>query len=157
MNSSYAEIMREALEKYGLFESRELSEKPEFKDWPFLRIRQTRNNVVNSSRLSKWVRKNPKKRMMAQVKSRCKRKNIFFDLAPEDVEIPTHCPVFGIPLDKRDADHHPSLDRFDNSKGYTKDNVNVISFRAKHLKNDATTEEIRALSIWMQDQEDLRS
>ena len=92
MNSSYAEIMREALEKYGLIESRELSEKPEFKDWPFLRIRQTRNNVVNSSRLSKWVRKNPKKRMMAQVKSRCKRKNIFFDLAPEDVEIPTHCP-----------------------------------------------------------------
>ncbi len=156
MNDSYAQMMREALEKYGSVSSRELSKKPEFKDWPFDRIRQTRNNVVNNSRLSKWVRENPKKRMMAQVKSRCKRKNVFFDLVPEDVEIPTHCPVFGIPLDKRDPDHHPSLDRFDNTKGYTKDNVNVISFRANHLKNDATIEEIQALYTWMKDQADRR-
>tara|TARA_Y100000361_G_scaffold148280_1_gene160886 strand:- start:253 stop:735 length:483 start_codon:yes stop_codon:yes gene_type:complete len=157
MRVYYAQIMREALEKYGIINSRELAEKPEFKDWPFTRIRQTRNNVVNSGRISRWTNKNPKKRMMVQVKSRCKRRNIFFDLVPEDIEIPTHCPVLGIPLDKRDSDHLPSLDRFDNSKGYTKDNINVISYRANHLKNDATFDEIEKLYDWMKAQTELRS
>ena len=157
MTGSYAQIMREALEKYGDIGTPGLSEKPEFKDWPRIRIKETRNNVVNKSRLSSWVKKNPKKRMMVQVKSRCKRKNIYFDLEPDDIEIPDHCPALGIPLDKRDADHHPSLDRFDNSKGYTKDNVNVISFRANHLKNDATLDEIEKLYTWMKAQTESKS
>lgn len=149
MNPPYAQVMREAINKYGTVGSRELAEKLEFEDWPFQRIRETRSNVISRSKKQSWAKKNPKKRMMAQVKSRCKRRNIFFDLVPEDVEIPTHCPVLGIPLDKRDADHHPSLDRFDNTKGYTKDNVNVISFRANHLKNDGSMEEISLIYHWM--------
>ncbi len=149
MSPSYAQVMREALKKYGAIESRELAKKPEFEGWSFEKIKETRSNVVSGSKKQRWAKRNPKKRMMAQVKSRCKQRNIFFDLVPEDIEIPTHCPVLGIPLDKRDQNHHPSLDRFDNSKGYTKDNVNVISFRANVLKKDGTMEEISLLYHWM--------
>ena len=94
---------------------------------------------------------------LGQQEVRDKLLETFPDLEPDDIKIPDHCPALGIPLDKRDADHHPSLDRFDNSKGYTKDNVNVISFRANHLKNDATLDEIEKLYTWMKAQTESKS
>jgi hypothetical protein len=36
-------------------------------------------------------------------------------------------------------------DRKDNARGYVKDNVRVISWRANRLKSDATLEELRLL------------
>ncbi len=156
MKKPYVQIMREALEKYGNIGSRELAQKTEFKEWPYSRVRETRGNVLSVRAKRNWARDNPEKRMISQIKSRCKKNNIFFDIGIEDVTIPSHCPVLGIPLDKRDANHHPSLDRFDSSKGYTKENVSVISFRANHLKNDATVEEIEKLYNWVKDQESRR-
>lgn len=61
----------------------------------------------------------------------------------DDVVIPELCPVFGTPMDK------PSLDRKDNSKGYTRDNVRVISDRANRLKNNGTLEELKAIVAYM--------
>jgi hypothetical protein len=77
-----------------------------------------------------------------------------FDLQKEDIPIPECCPVLGIKLcpsvgkgrkDINLLDASPSIDRIDSSKGYTKDNVQVISFRANNLKKDATAGEIQAL------------
>ena len=70
--------------------------------------------------------------------------------------IPENCPVLGIPLDSSSGDNVPSVDRFDPSKGYTPDNVNVISNRANSLKNNATVEEIEQLYNWVKDQESRR-
>jgi hypothetical protein len=39
----------------------------------------------------------------------------------------------------------PSLDRIDSSLGYVKGNVWVISWRANHIKTDATLDELRLL------------
>jgi predicted RND superfamily exporter protein len=45
-----------------------------------------------------------------------------------------------------DREYTPSLDRIDSKKGYTPDNVWVISHRANQIKNDATIEELKLIT-----------
>ena len=62
-----------------------------------------------------------------------------------DIHIPDTCPVLGIPLFREGKDtwmNAPSLDRIDNEKGYTKENVIVVSRRANILKKDAKINEL---------------
>lgn len=40
----------------------------------------------------------------------------------------------------------PTLDRLDNTKGYVRGNVIVVSYRANRLKSDATIYELRRLA-----------
>ena len=76
------------------------------------------------------------KRLFNSAKSRSVRKNREFALALSDVVIPPKCPVLGIPMSR------PSIDRIDSARGYTPDNVRVISNRANMLKNNASVEEL---------------
>lgn len=93
--------------------------------------------------------------MWGRVKHRAKKNDIPFDLSYEDIEIPTHCPVLGIPLLfvpsklRVPSDNSPSLDRLDPSKGYVKGNVCVMSYRANMLKNNATAAELERIARWM--------
>jgi hypothetical protein len=48
-------------------------------------------------------------------------------------------------------DGSPTLDRIDNAKGYVKGNVCVISKKANTMKNNATPEEVRKLSEYVND------
>ncbi len=97
--------------------------------------------------------KDPIRYRLNLVRSRCKRLEIAFDLEPSDIKIPKKCPVLGTDLiwyiDKRsrnkDRDRLWSIDRVDPSKGYTKDNIWIISYRANRIKNDATLEELKSL------------
>lgn len=86
-----------------------------------------------------------KVRLLRTVKCRAKKAGLQFDLTVENIDWPTHCPVFGFELDYKAGHNAPngiSLDRFDNTKGYVKENVNVISRRANTLKKDATADEL---------------
>jgi len=98
-------------------------------------------------------RDDPVRHMLYDAKKRAKRKGITFDLEWDDLTIPENCPVLGIPLfigDGGRSANSPSLDRFDNNLGYTKDNVRIISLRANALKNDATVEEMRLILAYME-------
>jgi len=71
-----------------------------------------------------------------------------FSIAVSDIVIPKMCPVLGIPLFKgngKQSGNSPTLDRIDTTRGYTKDNVAVISLRANSLKQDATVEVLEKL------------
>ena len=65
-----------------------------------------------------------------------------FDLGASDIVIPDVCPYFKTPFQMGDKQLAASLDRIDSSKGYTKDNIRVISFKANRMKNNATEQEL---------------
>lgn len=83
-------------------------------------------------------------RIFLSAKTRAKKKNIEFDLNIEDIVIPDYCPILGVKIEfvpYSRSDSSPSLDRIDSSKGYTKDNIIIISWRANRIKNNGTWEE----------------
>lgn len=86
-----------------------------------------------------------------RLKASAKRRNIPFDLKLTDLHIigiPITCPILGIPIKFNRGtmqDNSVSFDRIDSSKGYELDNIQVISWRANKLKNNATEEELKKL------------
>lgn len=85
-------------------------------------------------------------------KDRARKSEIEFDLHASDVSIPIHCPILGVRLESGMGkgrghaislkDTAPSIDRVDNSRGYTIDNIIVVSFRANRIKSDASWQEL---------------
>lgn len=102
----------------------------------------------------KWRLNNPITYMLRTAKARAKDRGLVFDLVDEDITIPEYCPVLGIKLEQIISTggrgttkkwSSASLDRKDNTKGYVKDNVQVISWRANMLKNNATVDELEKI------------
>lgn len=101
--------------------------------------------AYNRKRTSRRKANNPTKFRLNGLKSSAKSRGIEFTLSVDDLHIPAVCPVFNTPFVDGDKDYAPSVDRIDNSKGYVKDNVWVISRRANRIKNDASLEELEAI------------
>jgi len=93
------------------------------------------------------------KKLLYAAKRRAVTREIEFDITVDDIVIPKYCPILGLKLQPvhgmTGRDSSPSLDRIDNSKGYVKGNIAVISFRANTLKNNATAAELRAIADFM--------
>lgn len=71
-------------------------------------------------------------------------KQDLIDLFPSD----GRCPVFGFILEWNSAgfrETSPSIDRIDSTRGYTRDNVQIISWKANRIKSYATIEEIETV------------
>ncbi len=97
-----------------------------------------------------------KKRQLMLARRRARIKGLEATIRVADVNWPTHCPVLGIKLDysrspDRSRDAIPSLDRWDNSKGYVPGNVFVISYRANTLKNNANIEELESILRYLRE------
>jgi hypothetical protein len=87
------------------------------------------------------------KNLISKAKDRAKRKNIEFNILPQDIKWNDVCPVLRIPivLDSKTFEDSPSIDRIDNNRGYIKGNVRLISNRANKLKNTMTKNECSLL------------
>jgi hypothetical protein len=112
-----------------------------------------RHPEANRLRMEKWRNANPKKRLLTAARARAKKAGLLFNIGPEDIELPKVCPILGIDIsyenNKRGCvNNAPSIDRFDNTKGYEKGNVAVVSWRANNLKRDATLEELELIIKW---------
>lgn len=91
--------------------------------------------------------------LVKEARRRAKLKGLNINITPEWVIInmPRICPVLGIPLFRgigKSCDNSPTLDRIDNSKGYTVDNVEIISMKANRAKSDLNLEEIERLYFY---------
>jgi hypothetical protein len=62
------------------------------------------------------------------------------------------CPIFGIKLEFNGAgfrDNSPSIDRIDSTKGYTRDNIQVISWKANRIKGAASLQDLEMLVAYL--------
>jgi hypothetical protein len=88
--------------------------------------------------------------MWERSKRRARKKGFEHTINYTDINVPSHCPLLGIPLFRSEGkgacDNSPSLDRIDSSKGYTPDNIWVISNKANSIKSNATLEELEAIA-----------
>lgn len=97
--------------------------------------------------LARSRKNNPERNLFNKAKGRAKACGFEFSLQKEDIVIPEFCPLLGVKLDPwGHKDGCPSLDRIDNAKGYTKDNIWVISFKANRMKNTASINELKVFA-----------
>lgn len=113
--------------------------------------RDTEWRKKRAEKAKKTRRQQPQRFMCAAAKKRAKASGLEYELNWQQIQIPDFCPVLGIPLfvGERQCDNSPTLDRLDNLKGYTEDNVRVISWRANTLKRDATLDELEKIVQYM--------
>lgn len=101
---------------------------------------------VKNLQKRQWKEAHPEKELWSNAKYRAKRDGIEFNLEMSDVIVPTHCLYLGIILTCKKGERHcdslMSLDRIDPTRGYVRGNVEVISYKANRMKNDASREEL---------------
>lgn len=105
-----------------------------------------------AERVSQWET-NPKAPLLSRAKQLSKRRGEICTLTLDDIQIPVVCPILGKPFDFSRKNglyrkNTPSVDRIDNNKGYTKDNVWIISRLANTMKNCASREELIQFGKW---------
>ena len=93
---------------------------------------------------------NPEYYLWKAAKKRSRDKQLDFNIEVSDIIIPQFCPFLNIPIIHKSGagprrPSSPSLDRLDNSLGYIKGNILVISWRANRLKNDSEFQEMQML------------
>jgi len=115
------------------------------------KYKKNKEKFISSSKKCqlKLKNNNPKlykaREMRQSAKGRSKKKNLDFNITVEDIYsiMPDYCPILKSKLtysgnkDKNSA----SLDRIDSSKGYTKENIQIISQLANMMKSNSNEEE----------------
>lgn len=98
-------------------------------------------------RINKLKRENARKnfirRLWKGAQARAIKNDLEFNILESDIIVPEICPILEIPIfagDKNNYANSPSLDRIDNSKGYIKNNIRVISMKANTMKSNASKE-----------------
>lgn len=108
---------------------------------------------VRRAKRAKAVRHaDPRPQMIRDARVRATRDGVPMSITKDDITVPAHCPVLGIPLQVNSVTcaGSPSLDRLIPRLGYVPGNVTVISHRANRIKSDATFLEVVLLARWLE-------
>ena len=120
--------------------------------------KNNKDKGTSEERLEKnriWRLNNIPNTICTSARKRAKLYNLEFNLIPDDIIVPKFCPVLGLVLlpnqnnGKSGSNASPTLDRIDSSKGYTKDNVWVISNLANRMKSNSTKDELKLFANWI--------
>lgn len=94
--------------------------------------------------------------LLNSAKARAASKNREFSITKENLKsiFPKDgcCPVFGFKLEWNSGgfrETSPSIDRIDSNKGYTKDNIQIISWKANRIKGYASVEDLELLLSYL--------
>lgn len=108
-------------------------------------------NKAHAQRLKVEHSQNPAVTLWKTARNRARKSGVDFDLELSDVVVPSTCPILGIPLFVKSGKvgpNSPSLDRIYPDRGYTKGNVQVISYKANTMKNNATPRDLLNFAYW---------
>jgi len=110
-----------------------------------------RSECGDCSRLMKResYKRNHCQQLFRNAKKRAKDKGYVFSITKEDIIIPDVCPLLGIKImiaNGRANDNSPSVDRIIPDKGYTKENIQIVSQRANRIKDNASLEELETIA-----------
>jgi len=113
------------------------------------------NRIHRAAATEEWRTKYPIRDFLTRIKFHAKERGIPFDLKEEDLlPLPDCCPILGVEFKYRAnckskigprGIHTPSIDRVDNTRGYTRDNVVIVSWRVNNIKCDAELWELKAI------------
>lgn len=108
-------------------------------------------NSCNSERVKS---RGLKSKILNRCRTRSVKKGINCDLELDDIVIPGICPVLGIPIKENKGrpgayKDSISVDRIDNSKGYIKGNIQILSQLANQMKGAASIEELQKFADWI--------
>ena len=118
------------------------------------KIYYKRNSKKLSKASSDWRKRqatsDPRSYLLTKIRNRAKAKGLDFNLEVDDLEIPQVCPILNVELVPLGTRHiyAPSVDRVDNTKGYVKGNVKIISLKANRMKSDMSKEDIERLYLY---------
>lgn len=143
------EANRDKLNEYQRKYYQENKDNPNFKEI-IKRYRLKHRDRINKNSAN-WKEVNCQKHLLSSAKYRAKKKGLEFDLDISDIIIPDKCPYLEVDLTsdklKGHLDSHMSVDRIDSSKGYVKGNVEIISYKANVMKNNATKEQLISFAL----------
>jgi translation initiation factor 2B subunit (eIF-2B alpha/beta/delta family) len=108
-----------------------------------------------SSRYNKIKNENPEIILLYNARARAKKYGIPFSITVEDIVIPEICPILKISLTvskSKVSPNSPTIDKIVPELGYVKGNIQVISHRANMMKSDASIEELKLFSKWIENE-----
>jgi hypothetical protein len=131
--------------------------KRENKEQTNIQVRKWKSNNRPYCReaLQDWRYRRYELMLWKYAKRSAKARGLEFSIDVSDIVIPKVCPVLGIPIDTpspsqgKRPNGKASLDRRDNSIGYVKGNVFVVSWRANRLKCDGNIDEFNRIISYM--------
>lgn len=113
----------------------------------------------SNAKAREWRRNNPDYMLHHHAKRRAERDGTEFSITREDIPaIPDICPIALIPIhfkeipSKGPSDNSPTLDRIDPNRGYTKDNIRILSHKANRWKSNMTIEDVERILAYMKGQ-----
>lgn len=115
-----------------------------------MRKERAANPELHRQRGISFRNRNPLSRILTSTKQTAKLKGLEHNITVEDLQQVLICPYTKIEIDWSVSGKHmrnPSVDRIDNSKGYIKGNVEVISNLANSMKNQATVEQLQNFAL----------
>ncbi|MGZ2448490.1 hypothetical protein ACVIRO_001244 [Rhizobium ruizarguesonis] len=110
------------------------------------------NPELRRERARRYKDANPHYEMLEGARKRAREQGVQFSISKVDLIFPERCPVLDIPLFRsrgKPTDNSPTLDKIIPERGYVPGNIQIISYRANRIKNNATVDELQRIAAYM--------